>query len=56
MYKITATIWDWNVNYLPFLHLSRLGGGGERAWCSTLIMNVVCVYTLGLGGRGGRAT
>ena len=29
------------------------GGGGERAWCSTLIMNVVCVYTLGLGGRGG---
>ena len=23
MYKITATIWDWNVNYLPFLHLSR---------------------------------
>ena len=22
MYKTTATIWDWNVNYLPFLHLT----------------------------------
>ena len=22
LYKITAAIWDWNVNYPPFLHLS----------------------------------
>ena len=29
MYKITATIWDWNVNYLLFLHLSQDSQGHE---------------------------